>query len=211
MPFLTVSEFTERIRATPLPDVVRETLFAGEVFAFRDTPDVLDDLRTHLVEKLHLQRAEDVVVVGSAKMGYSVAPDTFARAFSRESDIDVVVVDAALFDECWMTLVQWNYLRPNRMEPAERQWARARSDDVYWGWLAPDKINFPGSLGTPHALRGLRDVTTRWFNAFRSLSLRRPELAARDINGRLYRTWGHAVEYHVSGLRQLRHRFSREP
>src|SRR5216684_4062565 len=209
MAFLTAQEFKALLLAAPLDKLVHETIFGGEVYAFRDVPQALTTLKTHLVSRLHLLNPDNVVVVGSAKTGFSVAPDTFARQFSQDSDIDVVIVDEALFDACWITLVRWHYLRPNRMVSREFRWARDRIDDIYWGWLSPDRIKFE-SVSKSQALEPLRDLGTQWFNAFKSVGLY-PEFATRNVNGRLYRTWAHALEYHVSGLRRIKERFSGSP
>jgi hypothetical protein len=74
-------------------------------------------------------------------------------------------------------------------------------EDVYWGWFRPDQIKYEGLL-FPEVLKPMRDISTSWFDAFRSLSTY-PEFATRNISGRLYRTWDHARLYHVEGLRQL--------
>jgi len=73
---------------------------------------------------------------------------------------------------------------------------------LYWGWFLPDKIGYEG-LSLPDVLVPIRDLSTTWFNAFRSLA-QYPELAAREVSGRLYRTWDLAFLYHLDGLEKLR-------
>lgn len=145
----------------------------------------------------------DIIVVGSAKMGFSLSPDTFFRQFSEQSDIDVLVVNTDLFDRVWMEMLKWHYPRKGSdLGKVENKWVRERRRDLYWGWFRPDKIRFEG-LSFPNTLRPLRNVSTSWFDAFQSLS-RYSEFADREISGRLYRTWDHALLYHIDGLRRIR-------
>ncbi len=198
----SVDEFMNILLSHPLDAVVREYVFQGTPYVFRDRPEMFTLLSHHLCSALNLTE-QNVIVVGSAKIGFSLSPDNFPRGFSDQSDIDVLVVDEGLFDRVWATVLKWHY--PRRLSDLGRVdggWARERRKDLYWGWFVPDKIRFNG-LSFPDVLKPLRDISTGWFNAFRSLS-QYPEFAGRDISGRLYRTWDHALLYHVDGLRQIK-------
>jgi hypothetical protein len=201
----TVEEFTELLLAQPanaLDAVVQEYVFEGVPYVFRNKPQSLRVLLDHLSSNLGITLG-NAAVVGSAKVGFSLDPDNFPRQFSDDSDIDVIVVDHLLFDEIWATMLKWNYPRRiSGLSGVDRDWAAQRRKDVYWGWFRPDAIRFDG-LTLPHVLRPLRDIGTRWFNTFRSLS-RYPEFIHRDVHGRLYRSWDHARLYHADGLRQIK-------
>ena len=186
----------------PLSEVVDTYVFAGEPFAFRDQPTALATLRDHLSKELDLDE-ENVSVVGSAKVGFSLSPDTFFRPFSSDSDIDVLVVDEKLFDTIWTCTLRWHYPRRSWVDSSsDWSWLKYRQKELYWGWFRPDKIRFEG-LTLPEMLKPIRDLSTRWFNAFRSLA-RHSDFSRRDVSGRLYRTWEHARLYHESGLIQIR-------
>jgi hypothetical protein len=114
-----------------------------------------------------------------------------------------MIVNQRLFDMIWTTMLRWHYpRRVDRLPNVDWAWVRERRHDLYWGWFRPDRIRYDGLSFSP-VLYPLRDLSTQWFNAFRSLS-RYPELADRDVSGRLYRTWEHAHLYHGDGLRQIR-------
>jgi hypothetical protein len=146
--------------------------------------------------------AANIVVVGSAKIGFSLSPDNFPREFSDFSDIDVVVVSEPMFDEFWHTMLKWNYPRRFSLSGADWKWSKDRRNDLYWGWFRPDAVRFEG-LSFPNVLKPIRDLSTAWFNAFQSLSLI-PDFSNRKVRGRLYRTWEHALRYHVDGLERIR-------
>ena len=202
MPYLTVEEFKKVLLEEPLDKVVEDVVFRGDAYAFRDCPEALQRLRQHVSASFPVA-PDNIVVVGSAKMGFSLSPDAFPRQFSDASDIDVLVVDERLFDKAWQTLLKWNY--PRRLawgERPERKWIRSRQADVYWGWFQPDRIQFNG-LSFSKDLAPLRDLSTQWFNAFHSLS-RYQAFAQKEVSGWLYRSWRHALLYHVEGLRQIK-------
>jgi hypothetical protein len=200
----TANEFKDIILNEPLERVVEEFIFKGEPYVFRRWPQGFEVLRSHLCSQLSILTS-NVIVIGSAKIGFSLNPDSFGRQFSEKSDIDVLVVSDTVFDSMWQTLLKWNYPRRYRLDGFEQEWAISRMDDVYWGWLRPDRIRFEG-LSFPDALKPLRDLSTKWFNAFRSLSLF-PNFENRDVSGRLYRSWDHAFLYHMDGLRKIKEYF----
>ncbi len=183
-----------------LDALVRCYVLGGPAFAFRDDFGAFTAMVDHLVERLGVEPA-GITVVGSGKVGFSLSPDRFPRKFGEESDIDVLVVDEALFDSAWYTMLEWNYPRRYKLPGGEHRWARQRQEDLYWGWFAPDRIRYEG-LQFPESLAPLRDLSAKWFDAFQSLGLL-PPFASRHVSGRLYRTWDHAHRYHVAGLRRL--------
>jgi len=202
MPHMTVDEFRYAVLNSSLVGLVQQNVFEGMPYVFRDSPESNNLMTEHLRQALDLPE-DCVAVVGSAKTGFSLNPENFPRGFSERSDIDVIVVSEALFDRIWMTLLEWHY--PRRflnLGQVEGNWMRLRRKDIYFGWLVPSDIRYEG-LAFPNVLKPLRDLSTMWFNAFQSLSLY-PEFATREVSGRLYRTWDHALRYHVEGLRMIR-------
>lgn|GEM_PF-925976 len=184
-----------------LATVVQSVLFAGTPFVFEGSPDTWNSVRSKLAGDLGSEE-EGIFVVGSAKMGYSLAPHKYGREFGDHSDIDVIVIDADLYDRVWLSILRWHYRRRHQLPPADRRWDAERRDGLYWGYLNPVGFRYR-SLSRSRQLNPARDVSTNWFNAFQALGLL-PELAGRNVGGRLYRTLKHAILYHDHGLRQLR-------
>jgi hypothetical protein len=202
MPYPTIDEFKRIISTTSLQSVVQQHIFQGTPYVFRERPENYQLLTQHLCTAIGLLE-DNLTIVGSAKIGFSLNPDNFPRQFSEVSDIDVIIVSEKLFDMIWMTLLEWHY--PRRLSAlgrVEGEWARLRRREIYWGFLVPTEIHYDG-ISFPHVLKPIRDVSVKWFNAFRGFSLY-PEFAARTVSGRLYRTWEHALQYHMEGLRLVR-------
>jgi hypothetical protein len=209
MTYPTAEEFRKQLLGTTaLPTLVSRYVLAGEAFGgmpyvFRSDPSANDLLKEQLCSRLSL-RPEAIFVVGSAKVGFSISPDNFPRAFSPPaSDIDVVVIDARLFDVVWNSLLEWHYPRRWKLVGPDWNWARRRQDDLYWGWFSPHHLNFRHFLTFPEALKPVRNLKADWLAAFRELALH-PLLSRHEVTGRLYRTWDHVLSYHVDSLRKLR-------
>lgn len=199
-------EFKGILSARSDEALVREHVLGGQPHVFTDWPEGFDLMRSHL--RARLGTSEDsIVVVGSAKLGFSLNPDRFGQRFSDQSDVDVVVVDARLFDELWHSLLRWDYpRRRTQLGMQSREWASDRRREFFSGWCEPAALRFEG-LVFPEVLKPVRDLSTKWFNAFKSLS-QHPQMASREFLGRLYRTWEHAVLYYADGVRQLRQALS---
>jgi len=197
----SADEFKQIILERPLEQLVEEYLFDGEVYAFRELPEASSVLEKHLCSKLRL-KSIDWAVVGSAKLGFSLAPDKFLQPFTDYSDSDVVVVNKGLFDTVWHSVLRWHYPRRGEDLPKpDGDWMRDRRQNVYWGWFLPDELHYPG-IYRPSTLEPIGRLSTSWFAAFQSLS-QFPEFSGRTFNGRLYRTWDFARLYHINGLRRI--------
>lgn len=169
-------------------------------FVFEPKPAEWDTFRTVLVDNLGCAAA-DISVVGSARLGLSLKPDMNLRAFTDKSDIDVVVVNAALFDALWLALLAAAYPRPpvtERLGP----WLKERRNELYTGYVTPLALRLDPKIYGAKA-QPVLETRTLWFNALKEAS-RYPPRRHEDINGRLYRSWDHAELYHVSSLGALR-------
>ncbi len=202
MIYPTADEFKEILKTTAPDNVTRQYIFQGTPYVFRDQPRLMNTMRDSLCPTLRL-RPEDVVIIGSGRLGYSVAPAKFPRQFHNGSDIDVLVVNAKLYDTIWSGFLRWHYIAKGPgFGGRDRDWMSDRRRELVAGWVNPDALLYE-ALRFSRVLKPLRNTQVRWFNAFQSLSLIQ-DFASRHVSGRLYRTWDHALQYHPSGLRQLR-------
>jgi len=188
MPYQTSEEFVELLERTDLLQVVDNHVFAGVPFAFRDNADHYTLLIQHVTAGLSIPQ-DQITLVGSGRLGFSLAPGTYGRPFSAASDLDLVVVSPNLFDEAWIDLITWRR-GYTRLPAWVRSWHQDHQRHVYYGRIWPHKL--PGIVG----------LYGRWLEVFRSVS-RYPELAVHEVNGLLYRTWEHARHYHAYGLRLI--------
>lgn len=169
-------------------------------FVFEPKPAGWDAFRNELVSQLTVSRA-DIRVVGSGRFGFSMKPGYNLKGFGDRSDIDVIIVNANLFDELWLALLEAAYPRSPITEQI-RGWLHKRRVELYTGWLTPMGIKLDRKIVGDKALPVLQ-FNARWFNALKQAS-RYPPRRHEDITGRLYRTWRHAELYHLNSLAALR-------
>lgn len=202
-----VAAFRKSLAADRPDAIVERELLNGEVRAFApDSEKTLALLRRQLGSKLMVRDAS-IFVVGSAKTGFSLDPSEFPREYRKESDIDVVVVDAARFDKVWLALVRAAYYDRWAKKISQVKDQNRLSDErehVSLGYVHPELCAFRDTV----FLQGDKTLTNEqriWFDAFQGLGGLR-EFAGRTVNGRLYRTRDHVVAYHAYGLEALRAR-----
>ena len=90
--------FKRELRRLSATQIVRKHILFGECCML--SQDKYFDLRSEVADHFRLHPNE-VLVVGSAKLGFSVVPGKKYRLFGDESDIDVALVSSTLFDELW--------------------------------------------------------------------------------------------------------------
>ena len=169
-------------------------------YVFEPKPDAWDGFRDDLASDLSISR-DDIRVVGSARFGFSMKPRLHLRSFRDKSDIDVVIVNAGLFDDLWLALLAAAYPRSQVINQLGG-WLKRRKNEVYTGWLSPLKIRLDVSIYGRRA-KPVVDFNLQWFNALKRAS-KHPPRRHEDVKGRLYRTWRHAELYHLHSLGELR-------
>lgn len=91
---------------------------------------------------------ESVYIVGSAKFGFSLhdkymdtaSPRPAYSPFSDESDIDIAIVDAGLFDDIWKMCFE--FWERTFFGYSLARWDKAEDfrDYVFRGWMRPDML-----------------------------------------------------------------------
>lgn len=140
------------------------------------------DLRSEVAERYEVHPNE-VLVVGSAKLGFSIAPNKRYRHFADTSDIDVVIVSSKLFDQIWRSVYHfWSQ---------GGYWERAGHFKKYLfqGWIRPDKL--------PPASTFL--FANEWWAFFNQLSAS-GKYSMYKIAGALYRDWYFLEAYQLRGI-----------
>ena len=164
-----LTQFKEDLtRLSPI-EIVRKYIISEECSSL--SPKQYFDLRSEVADHFELC-PNDVLVVGSAKLGFSIAPDTRYCLFHDKSDIDVVIVSSKLFDEVWEYVFSYNQ--------DGGYWPK--SDEfigyLYNGWIRPDKL--PRSPRFPFG--------KKWWSFFLGLKGNQ-KYGNRTISGALYKSY----------------------
>ena len=129
------------------------------------------DLRSEIADHFQLHPNE-VLIVGSAKLGFSIVPKKRYRPFCDESDIDVAIVSSKLFDEIWETV--FSYWHEDGPWPEYDDFI----EYFFRGWIRPDKL--PRS--------NVVQVRRDWWEFFQKVT-RSGMYGDYNIAGALYKSW----------------------
>lgn len=161
-------------------DIARRHIFFGDCAVI--SSDEYFKLRTAVATEFGLH-PNDVLVVGSAKLGFSIAPHKRYRAFGDSSDLDVVIVSKGLFDTVWQDL--------HRYSTQGGYWEKSADFKQYLfrGWIRPDKLPPDQNF----------DFARIWWTFFNRLSVSRQYSAAR-VTGAIYQSWYFLESYQTGAV-----------
>jgi predicted nucleotidyltransferase len=155
--------------------VVREHILYGEAFAIEAAP--MFELQRRVANEFDVDANQDVFLVGSAKLGFSVAPPKRFRPFGNESDIDLAIVSHDLYQTIWH--------EAHAYALTGAAWDRRAQFEKYlaWGWIRPDMM--PVSAAFP--------LANRWWEFFRVVQLERVA-GPYKVNAALYHDMSFLIE-----------------
>jgi hypothetical protein len=118
---LTIMDREERVR------FLRLWVSEGIPFAFKEAPMLYEAIRGWLAVQLNVH-PKVVTMVGSARIGYSLAPPpSYGLPFGSNSDLDFVVVSDKLFHDLSVEFFKWKsdvnngYVQP-RSDTEQKYW-----------------------------------------------------------------------------------------
>jgi hypothetical protein len=86
--------------------VLRSFIAEGVPSSFEQLPVLYEVVRDFLAVRLQIQ-ARDITLIGSAKLGYCMAPSGYGRPFNSDSDLDFAVLSRTLFERLVDVFRQW--------------------------------------------------------------------------------------------------------
>jgi hypothetical protein len=192
-----VGHFKNDLAGSDDYQILIKYIFSSKIWYFQKylghdgaSSNALMDELNEIVSKNFNVSFKDILVVGSAKTGFSMNPYNSLRKFDlgeKESDLDVAIVSNGLFDYYWQLL---------------RNCFSVKSLVEY------DKISkgiFRGYISN-HAMTRVPEVR-REFNSIKNTTTKKVAAALRikhPINYRIYRSWFDLQDYHLAGIKQLR-------
>ena len=116
--------------------------------------------------------ARDIIITGSASLGFSLNPNKNFKSFDKKSDIDISIISHHYFDVAWHDLI---HLSPAGISPKMKTALEDhRKRLIYWGTVATDKILPLLSFGG------------EWDRIIKTCQLPEP-LVDHEINFRIYK------------------------
>lgn len=178
---------TDRLR------VLRKLVFHGTPAVFNADEDEYFEFRQLIAEKFEIGYQE-VFIVGSAKLGFSYVKET---EFSYDSDIDVVLVNRALFERYFKLICDYQYnLDQFRKIPSKRELNDYNRFLQYLvkGWMRPDLLPYSFQTGK---------IKAEWFEFFESISNGKSNIGNYKVNAGLFKDYSFLEKYHLNGLNQV--------
>ena len=176
-----LTRFRSELRTqTPLM-VTHRSILSGGCYAL--THDQYMSLRETVANHFSVP-AMEVVVVGSSKLGFSIAPSKRYRHFGETSDIDVAIASTYLFEEIWKRSFDY-YLDGSRFWDQLNEYQK----HLFRGWIRPELLPPSGRFS----------ISKDWWDFFRSLTAS-GEYGPFKITGALYRSWYHLERYQARAV-----------
>ena len=196
MPYLTKAELLKMLAERRHKEVLETHLITGLPFVFKDKAASYDKFVETLAGQFQTPK-EDVGVVGSARIGFSINPDKFPAPFRPASDIDTIVVNAAQFDKAWFELSGIGRRRFSLNRKIQTAYQEHRTNNVFFGFIVPD------------SLPGIVSLSPMWFFGLQLVGRHVREISGRTINGRLFRTWEHVKAHQLYSLESIEAKFAK--
>ena len=126
-----IAAFRDDLPNQTVGELVQRHITYGNCYALTD--DAYYRLK-HVIGREFGIHQNEIVVVGSAKLGFSIAPEKRYREFGEKSDIDVALCSSTLFDMVWQNV--FDYWKRGEF------WYGFADFRKYFfrGWIRPDKL-----------------------------------------------------------------------
>jgi hypothetical protein len=188
--FATVSELRRSLLDEQPATFVSRYVFEPVPFVFRGDLNAWVDWKHKLAIALEVD-PRDIVLTGSAAVGWSLNPDKGFRAFDDGSDIDCGIISAYHFDVAWRLFrrqrVAWLTLPPTQRDAIKSH----RKNYIFSGTIATDWV------------LALLPFGGQWQNGLDIMSRTTPT-DGRDVKLRIYKDFDSLRFYHTRNIENLR-------
>ena len=189
-----MKDFIENLKIKDIRWMYRKYLLGHDIWYFReylgkpDHAEIYDDMKIFMSEKLGIH-VNNIAIVGSAKLGYSITPieEKMFRKFSQESDLDIAIVSPDLFRKSWDAFIDL-----------------ARKGYLY------KYSTITGNIFRRFVMLKKPDFRNDFFREWNSRvepcqkDLQTIFSISHDINYRIYESWEAVEQYHCNGLEKMK-------
>ncbi len=148
-PFLVSRQALQLIEQYPEPNIIvmalkfmpehelrsfiRLFLSEGIPFAFSKAPILFETVRDWLSKELDIH-PKMITIIGSARLGYSLAPKKFGNPFGEHSDLDFTIISKDLFNRLKDDFLTWKVdYEEERVKPKNEKERKHWSDNYKEG------------------------------------------------------------------------------
>ena len=193
-------------------------LLEGVPYVFQKSPMKYVIFREQVADRFGIG-SQDVCIVGSAKLGYSPAPDKFGTPFEQTSDVDVVLISEPLFYKGSRQLFgvlndlepPLHLVRPYLLRENPKQGTPPVVPLKNWSKIKEAVRNFvyenlnPGLFDSNHPLRV--EIFSKIRGTAGLFLALEPKVFVSKIRCRVFRNWRAAEDYYANSLREAKNHF----
>lgn len=169
-------------------EILNKYIFCGDPFIFQKKIGLYSTLKTKMANKFNIEVTK-VFMGGSAKLGFSIAKSQLWKPFDDDSDIDMVIISDAVFDNLWKDLSDLN---TGLYDKSEREEKKLDSFFKYFfrGWIRPDFLPLS------------HKKTQEWLDYFISISYK--EFGPYKVTGAVFKNEFFFRKYHERNINRIR-------
>lgn len=147
-----LEEFKADLNGLSSLQMIRKYILNGVCNVLNDDQHFL--LKEEICEHFHVD-FNNVILVGSGKLGFSIKAEKRFQSFGDDSDIDIAVVSGELFQKVWEEA--YLYKKSGAYWPKSASFFKYLSE----GWIRPDKLPTSGYFA----------FTARWWDFFNQITV----------------------------------------
>lgn len=186
-----IDQFKEALRRHGSQHAYSEFVLGSDVWFFRNNAKAGQQYERYdrfkrLFSKSLGMPQNNIAIVGSAKLGFSLAPSKAFKPFDESSDVDIAIVSDALFRQSWDAFLelQSKYHLNNYQSIAS---------NIFRRFVSLKKIDIRNSFFEEWARKVepcKKDLQTIFH-------------MPNEINYRIYQSWDAVERYHCNGLNSI--------
>lgn len=168
--------------------IVRKYLCNGSSPVLTD--ETIFEIKHSIAEHFKIHPNE-IILTGSGKLGFSIAPNKKYKHFNKDSDIDIAIISETLFDTFWRELLNFNINLTSRTARDQESYNKFRNY-FFQGWIRPDLFPFQ------------YEDKKMWFDFFRDLTYKFYPYGEHKISAGIYKNFTAFEIYNTQNLKSLR-------
>jgi hypothetical protein len=187
---MSIDNFKRIVSSIEPEDIVTECLYRKYVYAIPSDAEYRSYLE---IIALDYPDAELIAIMGSGNWSFSLNPDKGFRPFSKESDIDVVLICNESFHKTWEELRDYHRDNYYQLSQQKRSKLKRSGENVYSGFISPKWISDRAS-----PVRFAYEVNANKYS--------NKAVGYRRVNMMYFKNTEEAVDYYVRGFRKAKGR-----
>ena len=137
-----IRKFKKDLKDNGITDgkIVKKYVLFGTPYIFEKNEEAYFNLKEEIADHFSIS-ITNVVMTGSARLGFSIKPGKLWTHISSDSDIDIAIIHEGTFDRYWKDLFEFNVNITPRSTEEDTQF-RKFLEYLFKGWIRPDLFPF---------------------------------------------------------------------